>query len=400
MLSERKKLLDNYYQTHQRNLSLRMLKIALIYLLLSIAWNAIFLVFHIPYSRADIIYLLLPMFVLLIIIIINHRFKVPPIVMQHIVMFFLVFVSCCLYFGSGYKEAWGYFLAIPILAGLYGNLRILFFYSAVGLFMMIVVLLSHPLVPDVFDSIDISNNVLLYVILGTFSYLLPKQLNQLYNSQVNLIIHSVETTLEQVVKTFIVSIEAKDSYTFGHSERVSKYAVELALRLPEFQDKQRLDTLRLAGLLHDIGKINIPEAVLTKPTKLTDEEYELIKTHTVVGGRMVEKISGLGQLKPGVLYHHERWDGKGYPTGVKGTDIPIEARILSIADTFDAITSSRSYRPAVSLAEAIERIKKESGAQFDPELTKLLDEVKLSWRKIYKEYNEDLTEFETLFDLT
>jgi HD-GYP domain-containing protein (c-di-GMP phosphodiesterase class II) len=210
----------------------------------------------------------------------------------------------------------------------------------------------------------------------------------------------MESTIEQVVKTFIISIEAKDSYTFGHSERVSKYAVELALRLPEFQDKLRLETLRLSGLLHDIGKINIPETVLAKPTKLTDEEYELIKTHPVVGGRMVEKISGLGHLKPGVLYHHERWDGKGYPTGAKEKEIPLEARILSIADTFDAITSSRSYRPATSLAEAIEQIKKESGTQFDPELIKHLDEVKISWRRIYKEYNEDLTEFETLFDLT
>lgn len=215
----------------------------------------------------------------------------------------------------------------------------------------------------------------------------------------NLIVDSMETTIEQVVKTFIISIEAKDSYTFGHSERVSKYAVELALRLPEFQDKQRLETLRLSGLLHDIGKINIPEAVLTKPTKLTEEEYELIKTHTVVGGRMVEKISGLGQLKPGVLYHHERWDGKGYPTGAKGKEIPLEARILSIADTFDAITSSRSYRPAASVTEAFEQLKKGSGTQFDPDLIKRLDEVMMGWRRIHKEYSEDLSEFETLFDL-
>lgn len=400
MLNERKRLLHSYYQAHQRNLSTNILKIALIYLLLSIVWNAIFLIFEVSYSRANMFYLVLPMITLLAILAANRFFKAKPIVMQHIVLLFLIFVSCCLYIGSGYREAWGYFLAIPILAGLYGNLRILFFYSVAGLISMFTLTLTNPLVSDVFDSIDLSNRILLYIVLGTFSYLLPKQLNQLYNNQVSLIISSMETTIEQVVKTFIVSIEAKDSYTFGHSERVSKYAVELALRLPEYQDRQKLETLRLSGLLHDIGKINIPEAVLSKTTKLTEEEYELIKTHPVVGGRMVEKISGLGQLKPGVLYHHERWDGRGYPTGAKAESIPLDARILGIADAFDAITSTRSYRSAATVDEAIVILKNASGTQFDPELINLLDEVLMSWRKIYKQYNENLAEFETLFDLS
>jgi putative nucleotidyltransferase with HDIG domain len=263
---------------------------------------------------------------------------------------------------------------------------------------MLIVNLAHPLVSGIFDSIDISNRILLYIVLGTFSYLLPRQLSQLYNNQVNLILSSVETTIEQVVKTFIVSIEAKDTYTFGHSERVSKYAIELASRLPEFADRKKLQTLRLSGLLHDIGKINIPESVLTKSTRLTEEEYELIKTHTVVGARMVEKISGLGLLKPGVLYHHERWDGKGYPTGANGEEIPIEARILSISDAFDAMTSSRSYRPALSFTEAFDRLREGRGTQFDPRLIDLLDEIILVWRGIYNDYYKDLSEFQTLLD--
>jgi len=400
MISERQKLLQSYYQTHQSNLSLKILNIACIYLVLSIVWNTVFLFLHVPYSRADLTFLLIPLVANLAIMAAGKMYNVKPIVMQHVVLLFLIFVSCCLYFGSGYKEAWGYFLAIPILAGLYGNLRVLFGYSLIGLATMFALTTAQPLVTGVFDAIDLSNRALLYLVLGTFSFLLTKQLNQLYDNQVNLIAESMEKTIEQVVKSFIVSIEAKDSYTFGHSERVSKYAVELASRLPEYRDKRKLESLRLTGLLHDIGKINIPEAVLAKPTRLTEEEYELIKTHPVVGGRMVEKISGLGQLKQGVLYHHERWDGRGYPAGLRGSDIPLEARILSIADTFDAITSSRSYRPAVSVAEAIERIKTGSGTQFDPRLVGHLDEVMIGWRKIYKEYNEDLTEFETLFDLT
>lgn len=398
MLNERKKLLSTYYNTHRQNLNLQMLKIAFIYLFLSIIWNGIFIFLKLPYSRANINYLFLSMIVLLIILFFNKLIKIKPGYMQHLVLFFLVFVSCCLYFGSGYKEAWGYFLVIPILAGLYGELIISFMYSAIGLITMLIVSLVHPLVSGIFDSIDISNRILLYIVLGTFSYLLPRQLSKLYNNQVSLIMSSVETTIEQVVKTFIVSIEAKDTYTFGHSERVSKYAIGLALRLPEFADRKKLQTLRLTGLLHDIGKINIPESVLTKSTKLTEEEYELIKTHTVVGARMVEKISGLGLLKSGVLYHHERWDGKGYPTGVAGEEIPIEARILCIADAFDAMTSSRSYRSALSFTEAFDRLIEGRGTQFDPHLIDLLDEINSVWRGIYNDSNKDLSEFETLLD--
>jgi hypothetical protein len=398
MSSERQKLLSNYYYNHRQNLNLRMLRIAFIYLLLSIVWNTLFYTFQLPLTRASLGTLICAMIVLLVILFANRKFSIPPAVMQHVVLLFLVYVACSLYFGSGYKEAWGYFLTIPILAGLYGNLPILFIYSGIGLVAMLVVGTVHPLVPGVFDSIDTSNRILLYLVLGTFSYLLPRQLSRLYNNQVNIIMESMEKTVEQVVKSFVVSIEAKDSYTFGHSERVSKYAVELAARLPQFQDSRKLKALRLAGLLHDIGKINIPEPVLTKPSRLTEEEYELIKTHPVAGGRMVEKISGLGSLKSGVLYHHERWDGKGYPTGAIGEEIPLEARILGIADAFDAMTSSRSYRPALSTDEAFARLEEASGTQFDPELMKALETVKLVWLQIYEEANEDLSDFEKMTD--
>src|SRR4051794_9293580 len=122
MLNERKKLLSTYYNTHRQKLNMRMLKIAFIYLFLSIIWNGIFIFFEIPYSRANINYLYLSMFVLVVILFVNKLIKIKPSYMQHLVLFFLVFVSYCLYYGSGYKEAWGYFLVIPILAGLYGEL--------------------------------------------------------------------------------------------------------------------------------------------------------------------------------------------------------------------------------------------------------------------------------------
>jgi len=113
----------------------------------------------------------------------------------------------------------------------------------------------------------------------------------------------------------------------------------------------------------------------------------------------VERISGLGSLKPGVLYHHERWDGGGYPTGISAEEIPLEARILCVADAFDAITSSRSYRPASTVNEAIALLKAEQGKQFDPRLISILDEVLVSWMKIYKESNDGSEELETLFNL-
>jgi HD-GYP domain-containing protein (c-di-GMP phosphodiesterase class II) len=237
------------------------------------------------------------------------------------------------------------------------------------------------------------------VIIATFSFILVNQLLKLFNNQVNIIVESSDTTIEQVVKSFILSVEAKDTYTFGHSERVSLYAVELAKLLPEFVNKQRLKSLGLAGLLHDIGKINIPESVLTKSTELTLEEYELIKTHPVAGGKMVDKIPSLGTLKNGVLYHHERWDGKGYPAGISEEEIPLEARILNIADAFDAMTSNRAYRDALSFNEAYERLYQGSGTQFDPNLIELIGKVQIAWKKIYNTYNDEIMEIERLTDL-
>ena len=159
MLSERKKLLSTYYHTHRQNLNLRMLKIAFIYLLLSICWNSIFLLFKIPYSRANIYFLLLSIIVLLTILFTNRLLKIQPTVMQHIVLLFVAFVIICMYFGSGYREAWAYFLLIPILSGLYGDLLILFIYSTIGLIAMLLVGLFFPLVTGIFDSIDISNRI-------------------------------------------------------------------------------------------------------------------------------------------------------------------------------------------------------------------------------------------------
>ena len=168
------------------------------------------------------------------------------------------------------------------------------------------------------------------------------------------------------LKALTAAIDAKDRYTCGHSERVALMARELALAsgMPSAQ----ADRVHIAGLLHDVGKIGVPEAVLCKAGRLTDAEFALIRLHPEIGHRILKDIPMLGDILPGVLNHHERWDGKGYPQGLSGLGIPHVARLLAIADTFDAMSSTRSYRPAMSRERVMAEIRKEAGRQFDPEL--------------------------------
>jgi HD-GYP domain-containing protein (c-di-GMP phosphodiesterase class II) len=177
--------------------------------------------------------------------------------------------------------------------------------------------------------------------------------------------------MDQIVRSFYLAVEMKDPYTAGHSERVTRYA----LLIYDYLDDAKKQTisrndLRYAGLMHDIGKVAIPDRVLLKEGKLNDEEYELIKLHTTIGADIVERIESLAHVSPGVRHHHERWDGNGYPDGLKGEDIPLLGRILAVADTFDAMTSTRSYRKAMTAEEAYAEIVRCSGTQFDPEIVR------------------------------
>ncbi len=168
----------------------------------------------------------------------------------------------------------------------------------------------------------------------------------------------------QTVSSFILAIEEKDRYTQGHSKRVSEYSAMMAetLKLPE---EDRLDLL-YAAQLHDIGKIGISEQLLNKPGKLNVVEYETIKTHPSKGVKILEPLVFLGHLLPIIEGHHEWFDGTGYPKGLAGEKIPFMARIIAVCDTFDAMTSARSYRKPLPLKIAIQEIKDGSGSQFDP----------------------------------
>jgi HD-GYP domain-containing protein (c-di-GMP phosphodiesterase class II) len=166
------------------------------------------------------------------------------------------------------------------------------------------------------------------------------------------------------VRMLTAAIDAKDPYTRGHSERVSRYARAIA----RFMDlsEEEIERVYLAGLLHDVGKIGIQDRILQKPAALTDEEYEIMKTHPERGYKIMKEIQQLADVVPGMRYHHENWDGTGYPFGLKGEQIPLIARIVAVADTFDAMTTDRPYQRRMPTEKAVERIVMLSGRRFDP----------------------------------
>lgn len=168
------------------------------------------------------------------------------------------------------------------------------------------------------------------------------------------------------VYTLAETIEKRDPYTGNHTKRVMEYSLAIGktLGLPE-KDMARL---QLGAVLHDIGKIGVRDCVLLKETSLTDEEFEQIKKHPAFGEEIISRISQLESAIPGVKHHHEKFDGKGYPDGLKGEEIDITARIIAVADSFDAMTSNRPYRSGLSLDEAFEELRRFSGSQFDPEI--------------------------------
>ena len=174
----------------------------------------------------------------------------------------------------------------------------------------------------------------------------------------------------QSMNTFINFIDAKDPYTRGHSRRVAMYAAEIAKR--KNLSEEEIQNIYYAGLLHDAGKISVPDAVLNKPGTLTDEERKLIQNHTIAGGKMLKQMSSLKGVRETALYHHERYDGTGYPEGLKGEAIPLYARIVGVADSYDAMSSNRVYRRHLNKDDIIEEIQKGSGTQFDPDVVKYM----------------------------
>jgi HD-GYP domain-containing protein (c-di-GMP phosphodiesterase class II) len=183
----------------------------------------------------------------------------------------------------------------------------------------------------------------------------------------------LETGIVSTLASLSAAIEARDPYLRGHSSRVTAYAEALARRLG--WAGQKLQELRLGGSLHDVGKMSVPQHILRKAGPLADVEAAALRRHPAEGVRLIAGIERFRPALPYVLFHHERWDGGGYPTGRAGREIPVEARILALADAFDAMISTRAYRPALPLDYALGEVDRGAGTQFDPDLAGLFLET-------------------------
>ena len=183
----------------------------------------------------------------------------------------------------------------------------------------------------------------------------------------------LEQAYMESIQTLRYTVEAKDMYTRGHSDRVSEYSVLIGKHMNLSEDD--LNTLRIGGLFHDVGKIGIPDSILLKTDKLTNDEYSEIKNHPTIGVHILSNATIFKDIIPIVKHHHERFDGHGYPGQLQGDDIPFLARIAAVADTFDAMTSKRSYRDSLPLDVVRAEIEKCSGTQFDPQIANVFLDI-------------------------
>ncbi|MDI3534945.1 MAG: hypothetical protein PWQ82_1310 [Thermosediminibacterales bacterium] len=172
--------------------------------------------------------------------------------------------------------------------------------------------------------------------------------------------------IEQKIETLLSVLKVKDSFTYVHTQRVAELSTMLAEKIG--LSENQIITIKHGAMLHDIGKIEINRSILNKSERLTKEEWNILKQHPVWGAEIAKSINLVKAGLPAIMFHHERWDGKGYPNGLKGEEIPLEARIICIADSFDAMTSHRPYRNALTIEQAIHELNRCRGTQFDPYL--------------------------------
>jgi HD-GYP domain-containing protein (c-di-GMP phosphodiesterase class II) len=204
------------------------------------------------------------------------------------------------------------------------------------------------------------------------------------------------------VKALAAAIDGKDRYTRGHSERVSRVSVAVGQRLGMSADE--LETLRISALLHDVGKIAIDDAILKKPAALTDDEFDVMKTHPQRGYKIMSQIPAMKDFLPGIYMHHEMVNGKGYPQALTDRDIPLQAKIISVADTFDAMTIDRPYQKGMALPDALDRIKSFVGTRYDGRVVQALVEacndgqIGVGVVRLRTQNNDSANEFNTVLE--
>jgi putative two-component system response regulator len=219
------------------------------------------------------------------------------------------------------------------------------------------------------------------------------ELQKLY-LQLQIAYNEIKDLSLEIIYRLAKAAEFKDEYTGFHIQRIGFYSTKIAEHLG--LSKEQVELIKYSSPLHDIGKLRIPDHILLKPGPLTKDEWEIMKTHTIMGAKILEgsKIKYLKAAEKIALLHHEKWDGTGYPYGLKGKKIPLFARIVSIADVFDALTSDRPYRKAFSVEGAFEIIKNESGKHFDPELVEIFLKIKdeiIEIRTLFKDEKNNLS---------
>ena len=245
-----------------------------------------------------------------------------------------------------------------------GEQYTLFTHAIMEKWLVIIAVSNDKLLERVHSQLAV--NILISSImflLITFFYYFGYRIEQYNNKR-------VESLNMEVVSALAEAIDAKDTYTNGHSSRVAKYSKMICAKLGYPESEQ--NEIYMMGLLHDVGKIGVPDDVINKPTRLTDEEFAMIKTHPVIGSKILESIKENPRLATGARWHHERYDGKGYPDGISGEAIPEEARIIAVADAYDAMTSRRSYRGIMPQEAVRSEIEKGIGTQFDPRFAKIM----------------------------
>lgn len=226
------------------------------------------------------------------------------------------------------------------------------------------------------NSDEVEIQVALIVLCFSGSYLATRLYNDITKQNYNYLEilnenrERLRTMSWQTITTIVSMLDARDSYTEGHSKRVSIYSTQIAKGLG--MSDTEVENIRKVALLHDIGKIGVSDIILNKPGRLTDEEFALMKLHSTIGGEIIENIKTIPEVDLGVKYHHERYDGKGYPAGLKGDDIPYIARIIAVADAYDAMSSDRIYRKRLSYDTVMAELEKGTGTQFDPEIAKVM----------------------------
>jgi putative nucleotidyltransferase with HDIG domain len=202
----------------------------------------------------------------------------------------------------------------------------------------------------------------------------------------------LQTSYDGTLEALVNALDARDQETKGHSIRVSRYMLEIAREMDVVEGSQEWVDMQRGSLLHDVGKIGVSDTILLKPGKLTEEEWVAMRRHPEIGYNMLRQVKFLEAPAEIILSHHERWDGKGYPRGLRGEDIPLGARIFMVVDTFDSMTSDRPYRKALATQKALDEVLRCRGAQFDPEVVEAFLDIYPAWVKQRGEMTTDMPE--------